>query len=238
MAVLTESKIKKLLRRTELKETKSLVLEPGTVITPSAKEYLKDITIRYMKVAEACEIENQETRLPRKESKIDKIRNEKGIQEVLIYKDGNGKEMWKNQSTYQFKTKIDIIISRILILQKKSQHMGNMELVEGLNNILMVFKSISIEKKLELVEEIESLLKEKNPYSVSSYLQDSFIPTYKDEEYIIALFELHAHFKELEYFIANGMKESLSFENYINYMSIATILKEYCWILMVKFKEN
>lgn len=238
MPILTESKIKKLLRRTELKETKSLVLEPGTVITPSAKEYLKDITIRYMKVTEKSETENQETRLPTKELKIDKTRNEKSIHEALIYKDDDGKEIWKSQSIYQFKTKIHIIISRILILQKKGQHMGNMELVEALNNILMVFKSISIENKLELVEEIENLLKEKNPYSVSSYLQDSFIPTYKDEEYIIGLFELHAYFKELEYFIANGMKESLTFEDYINYMSIATILKEYCWILMVKFKEN
>ncbi|WP_353097287.1 hypothetical protein [Tissierella praeacuta] len=239
MAILTESKIKKLFRTTRLKETKSLVLEPGTIITPSAKEYLKDITIEYMEIPETSETKNQEATFPMTQLKVSEPKN---IQEVLIYDNGKGQKMWRSHLTYQFKIKIDIIISRILTLQKKSHHIGKIELVEALNTILIVVKTISMEilasDKLDLVQEIERLLEDKKPYVASLYPEDSFIPTYKDEECVIALFELHSYLRELEHFIAKEMKEILTFEDYINCISTLTILKDYCWILMVQSKEN
>lgn len=242
MAILTESKIKKLLRTTKLKETKFLVLEPGTVITPSAKEYLKDITIEYMEIPEEPETKNEKATFPMTQLKVKEPKSAKNIQEILMYSNGSGQEMWKSHSTYQFKIKIDIIISHILTLQKKSHHIGKMELVEALNTILIVVKTISMEilasDKLDLVQEIEKLLEDKKPYVASLYPEGSFIPTYKDEECVIALFELHAYLQELEHFIAKEMKEILTFEDYINCISIVTILKDYCWILMVQSKEN
>ncbi|WP_304341667.1 hypothetical protein [Metaclostridioides mangenotii] len=242
MAILTESKIKRLLRTTKLKETKFLVLEPGTVITPSAKEYLKDITIEYMEIPEASETKNQEAALPMPQLKINKPQDEKNIQDVLVYMNGNGQVMWKSHLTYQFRIKIDITISHILNLQKKSHYLGKMELVEALNTILMVVKTITMETlasyRLDLVQEIERLLEDKKPYVASIYPEGSFIPTYKDEECVIALFELHAYLQELEHFIAKEMKESLIFEDYIKCISIANILKDYCWVLMVQMKEN
>ena len=208
MAILTESKIKRLLRTTNLKETKLLVLEPGTVITPSAKEYLKGITIEYMKKPEATSPMTQ----------------------------------WKSQLTYQFRIKINIAISHIVTLQKKSHDMGNTELVVALNTILMIVKTITMETlasyRLELVQEIEELLKDKKPYVDSIYPEDSYVPTYKDEECVIALFELHACLQDLEHFIAKEMKEGLKFEDYIKCISIATTLKDYCWVLMVQMIEN
>jgi len=208
MAILTESKIKRLLRTTNLKETKLLVLEPGTVITPSAKEYLKGITIEYMKIPEATSPMAQ----------------------------------WKSQLTYQFRIKINIAISHIVTLQKKSHDMGNTELVVALNTILMIVKTITMETlasyRLELVQEIEELLKDKKPYVDSIYPEDSYVPTYKDEECVIALFELHACLQDLEHFIAKEMKEGLKFEDYIKCISIATTLKDYCWVLMVQMIEN
>jgi len=208
MAILTESKIKRLLRTTNLKETKLLVLEPGTVITPSAKEYLKGITIEYMKKPEATSPMAQ----------------------------------WKSQLTYQFRIKINIAISHIVTLQKKSHDMGNTELVVALNTILMIVKTITMETlasyRLELVQEIEELLKDKKPYVDSIYPEDSYVPTYKDEECVIALFELHAYLQDLEHFIAKEMKEGLKFEDYIKCISIATTLKDYCWVLMVQMMEN
>jgi len=208
MAILTESKIKRLLRTTNLKETKLLVLEPGTVITPSAKEYLKGITIEYMKKPEATSPMAQ----------------------------------WKSQLTYQFRIKINIAISHIVTLQKKSHDMGNTELVVALNTILMIVKTITMETlasyRLELVQEIEKLLKDKKPYVDSIYPEDSYVPTYKDEECVIALFELHAYLQDLEHFIAKEMKEGLKFEDYIKCISMATTLKDYCWVLMVQMIEN
>lgn len=238
MAILTESKIKRLLRTTKLKETKSLVLESGTIITPSAKEYLKDITIEYVKTPELSKTKDKETSLPIPESKTNGTNNIRSIRDVLIYKNSNGEEIWRGQSNYQFKIKIDLIISRILTLQKKGQYIGNMELIEALDTILMVLKAETIQNKLELVQEIEKLLESKNSYILNSYLENSFIPTYKDEECTIALFELHAYLQELEHFIAKEMNEILTFENYINYISIATALKEYCWLLIVQVKEE
>lgn len=242
MAILTEGKIKRLLRTTKLKDTKFLVLEPGTVITPSAKEYLKDITIEYMEISEVSETNNQEATFPIPKLKLNELQNTKNIQEVLIYNNGNGQEMWKSHLTYKFRIKIDITISHILTLQKKCHHIGKMELVEILNTMLMVVKTISMETlasdKLDLVQEIEKLLEDKKPYATSIYPEGSFIPTYKDEECVIALFELHAYLQELEHFIAKEMKDNLTFEDYINCISIATILKDYCWILMVQLKEN
>lgn len=242
MAILTESKIKKLLRTTELKETKYLVLEPGTVITPSAKEYLKDITIEYVEMTEESRAMNQEITLPTGELKIDERLDSKGIQELLIYKDANGQEIWKSQLIYQFKIKIDLIISRILTLQKKSQHVDDIELIESLNRILMIIKTIPIDAlaldKMEMVEEIVKIVEDKRPYAMSLYPESIFIPDYKEEECVIALFELHAYLQELEHFIAKEMKDSLRFENYINYISIMTVLREYSWILMIQSKEN
>lgn len=232
MAILTESKIKKLLRTTKLKETKSLVLEPGTVITPSAKEYLKNITIEYMEISKTSETKNQKATFPMTRLKIDEPQNIKK----------NGQEIWKSHLAYEFKIKVDITISHILTLQKKCHHIGNMGLVEALNRILMVVKTISIETlvsdKLDLVQEIEKLLEDKKTYGSSLYPQDSFIPTYQDKKCVIALFELHAHLQDLEHFIAKEMKEIGSFEKYLNCISIVTILKDYCWILMVQSKEN
>jgi len=242
MAILTEIKIKRLLRTTKLKETKFLVLEPGTVITPSAKEYLKDITIEYMEIAEASKSKNQEETFPITKLKVNAPQNAKNIQEVLINNNGNEQEIWKSHLTYQLRIKIDIITSYILTLQKKSHHIGKMELVEALNTILMVVKALSMETlpsdKSDLVKEIEKLLEDKNPYVDSVYSGGSFIPTYKDEERVIALFELHAYLQELEHFIAKEMKGSLTFDYYTNCIFIATILKDYCWILMVQLKEN
>lgn len=242
MAILTESKIKKLLRTTKLKETKFLVIEPGTVITPSAREYLKDITIEYADIAETSEAKNQETTSPKTQLKINESKNTRNIHEALICNNGSGQETWKNHLSYQFKIKIDITISRIVTLQKKSHNIGKMDLVESLNTILMIVKAISIETllsyRLELVQKIEKLLEEKKSYSVSLYPEGIFIPTYKDEDCVIALFELHAYLQELEYFIAKEMKEILKFEDYINYISIATSLKDYCWILIVQTKES
>lgn len=212
MAILTESKIKRLLRTTNLKETKILVLEPGTVITPSAKEYLKGITIEY-KIPESSETKNQETTFP-----------------------------VTSHLTYQFRIKINIAISHIVTLQKKSHDTGNTELVVALNTILMAVKTITMETlasyRLDLVQEIEKLLKDKKPYADSMYPEDSYVPTYKDEECVIALFELHAYLQELEHFIAKEMKEDLKFEDYIKCNSIAAAVKDYCWVLMVQMIEN
>lgn len=242
MAILTEGKIKKLLRTTKLKETKFLVLEPGTVITPSAKEYLKDIIIEYMEIPESSETNNKEATLPMTQLKVNEPQNSKKIQEVLIYNNGNGQEMWKSHLTYKLRIKIDIILSHIITLQKKSHNLGKIELVEDLNTILMVVQTISMDTsdsdKLDMVEEIEKLLEDKKSKAASIYQEGFFVPTYKDEECVIDLFELHAYLQELEHFIAKEMKETLTFEDYINYISIATILKDYCWILMVQFKEN
>jgi len=183
------------------------------VITPSAKEFLKDITIEYADIAETSGVKNQEKTSPK-----------------------------KSHLFYQFKIKIDITISRILILQKKGHNIGKMELVEALNTILMIVKAISIgtllSYRLELIQKIEKFLEEKRSYSASLYPEGIFIPTYKDEDCVIALFELHAYLQELEHFIAKEMKEILKFEDYINYISIATSLKDYCWILMVQSKES
>lgn len=208
MAILTESKIKRLLRTTNLKETKLLVLEPGTVITPSAKEYLKGITIEYMKIPEVTSPMAQ----------------------------------WKSQLTYQFRIKINIAISHIVTLQKKSHDMGNTELVVALNTILMVVKTLTMETlasyRLELIQDIEKLLKDKKPYVDSVYPEDSYVPTYKDEECVIALFELHAYLQDLEHFIAKEMKEGLKYEDYIKCISMAATLKDYCWFLMVQMIES
>ncbi len=242
MAILTESKIKRLLRTTKLKETKILVLEPGTVITPSAKEYLKDITIEYMKIPEVSETKTQEAAFPMTQLKVNEPQSAKNIQDVLIYRNGNGQVMWKSHLTYQFKIKINIIISHIVALQKKSHCIGKTELVEALNTILMVVKTITMETlasyRLDLIQEVEKLLEDKKPYIDSLYPEGSFIPTYKDEECVIALFELHAYLQELEHFIAKEMKEDLKFEDYIKCISIAATLKDYCRALMVQMKEN
>ncbi|GEM_PF-726440 len=242
MAILTESKIKKLLRTTKLKETKLLILEPGTVITPSAREYLKDITIEYADIAETSEAKNQEITSPKTKFKINESKNTRNIHEASICNNGSGQEIWKSHLSYQFKIKIDITISRIVTLQKKSHNIGKVELAEALNTILMIVKAISIETllsyRLELVQKIEKFLEEKKSYSASLYPEGIFIPTYKDEECVIALFELHAYFQDLEHFIAKEMKEILKFEDYINYISIATSVKNYCWVLMVKSKES
>ncbi|ADL04100.1 hypothetical protein [Lacrimispora saccharolytica] len=213
MAILTESNIKRLLRTTNLKETKYLVLDPGTVITPSAKEYLKDITIEYRKIPEASETKTQDAAFP-----------------------------MTHRLTYEFEMKINIAISHIVTLQKKSHCIGNTELTEALNTILMIVKTVPMDPfasyRADLVQELEKLLEDKKPYIDSYYPEGSFIPTYKDEECVIALFELHAYLQELEHFIAKKMKDGLKFEDYLKCISIATALKEYCWVLMVQMKEN
>ena len=118
-----------------------------------------------------------------------------------------------------------------------------MELVGALNTILVIVQTMTMETlasdKLDLVQEIENWLEDKKV--ICCQFISERLPLFqpiKMKKWVIDLFKLHGYLQELEHFISKVMKDFLKSEDYINCISIVTILKDYCWVLMGTVKRK
>ena len=207
VTVLTESKIKKLLRTTDFKINKQLLLEEGTIITPSAKEYLNGISVTYREVPINQQLkslnisdtaDNLSQPLP---SNLDNV----GEFDINYYQ-----VVWENH--------IYSIISEIVYIQKTCNDENNVEVIKRLNDlitILLEFKDFHFKKANNLLLKVsEDKTTKEISISGSTSSMDTIIPSYTDSKASVLLFRLYTQLNALHIYTADNFRRYFSMEDY------------------------
>lgn len=230
MAILTESKIRKLLKTTDLKETKTLRLEPGTIITPSAKGYLNDITVIY-----GSQVEEPPT-----PASVEPVNNHTEQPSKNHFRQINrlGHEVVHNHFSFQWNIKVEKVISTILEGQHVSYAHQQTGLIADLDNLLqmlqdfrkLVFRGNYWERFHIEEEAFEQEVEQRNQL----FSQHSFIPKYSDGELVLMLYRLYIEVRELELHASSCLQPYLLYDEYCSLMEQFLFMKEYVWVLMIR----
>lgn len=232
MAILTESTIRKLLRTTDLKQTKILYLEPGTIITPSAKSYLNEIKIVYRNLLK----EGEE---PARNS-VGEIESAK--KDPLKSFNRQGQEVTYNHFTLSWSIKVEKMMSTVLLGQQLSHSKKEIQLTAELDTIVTVLQDFrrlmfreNYWEKCHIDEDKfeEQLEKVKDQFSPGS-----FIPKYTEGEVILMLYGLYTDIRELELQASSCFHNYLLFDEYCGLVERCRFMTEYVWSLMINRIEG
>lgn len=209
MKVLTEAEIRTIIKKDQAKE---LVVKTGTIITPSAREYLneKKIQIKFSdgeqsseKGVKATQETVEETFIPKYISKYTGGYFEKKPEEMTqLY----GNELvFKNHPSIIFRGKLDSLQSKILEVQVKADQNKSEKLVKDLQEILQYVRNIL---KAEVIkQDVEEIclfgLKEEDIRKMSHFPKkyigvEHILPDYKMGEIVIGLNAIRSGVRETE----------------------------------------
>ncbi|UJF15311.1 hypothetical protein LZ578_10085 [Jeotgalibaca sp. MA1X17-3] len=231
MAILTESTIRKLLRTTDLKQTKVLHLEPGTIITPSAKSYLNDITVIYRNLLEEVEGSAHET--------IDQIDTTK---DSLKSYNRQGQEVAHNHFTLSWNIKLEKLLSTVLFGQQLSHTKKEIQLTAELDTIVTVLEDfrrlIFYENYWEKCHIDEEKFGKQFDKIKEQFSPGTFIPKYTDGEVVLMLYGLYTDVRELELYASSCFQNYLLFDDYCGLVERCRFMAEYIWSLMINRIEG
>lgn len=214
MAILTESKIRKLLKTTNLTSTKELVLEPGTIITPSAKSYLTDITIRFQ----------------------DEIVEEEPAVELPIQVKPTT-EPKENRISKAWRVEVDQVIVSIIQKQKVFHQQNKAVQVAELAvvlNILTDLRKMNTAENYEIAKTFEQTLREVQ----DKYPKATFIPSYDANEGSLHFYECYVQLRALELAAHKQLGDYLLEEELTQLASHCRLLIDYAWLLMAQQLET
>lgn len=215
MAVLTESKIRKLIKTPEVQASKRLVLEPGTIITPSAKSYLTNIKVEYRERETVFEEDTRED-VPVKVAVS--VRN--------------------NRATQQWHHVLDKLTSKLLFDQKYAASLKENDVLARLGFLIETLQDY---KKMDFLGnhyfEEDSLSLEVQNWS-ETYSQESFIPTYLDEELVLRLHARYLDARELEIQGINSLRDYLLVEEFHALSRSCRAMANDIWLMMIRKIET
>lgn len=210
MKVLTEAEIRSMIKRDQANE---LVVKTGTIITPSAREYLNEKKIQ-------IKFSDGEQELLKKDIKsTQEIEEEKFIPKYVSkysggYFDKKPEEMtqlygnelvFKNHPSIIFRGKLDSLQSKILELQVKADQNKSEKLVKDLQDVLQYVRNIlKAEVIKQDIEEISLFgLKEEDLRKMSHFPMkyigvEHILPDYKMGELVIGLNAIRSSVRETE----------------------------------------
>lgn len=218
MAILTENNIRKLLRTTNLKETKVLVLEPGTIITPSAKSYLTDVKVIYEEQSDPVPVEKAE---------------EPVVCQAPIIRD---ESLLHPQFSLNWKIKVEQVIGEVLYAQQISLQQQNRGLITELDSVLNVLQDF---RQLRFYEN-DSVHYQMDPGKYPQadfYSSDTFLPNYTDGEVALMVYRLYTQIRNLQV-EASNFQTCLPFEEYYRLIKACRFLADYVWMLMIQEIEE
>lgn len=233
MAILTESKIRKLLRTTDLKESKVLILEPGTLITPSAKSYLNDVTIVYRNHSEVEEV--AKVMQPTSQPTIARIN-------PLQITNQQGHEVAYNHVTFSWNVKIECLIGDVLVSQQLSHEKNKNTLPNDLAillPILQAFRQLNFsEDNWSRYQNEKKTISPTSSMNKESFRPDNFIPAFTDGEVALFLYRLYTHVRMLEVDASSYLQSYLLFEEYCQLINGCRWMADYIWLLMIQELEE
>lgn len=179
MRLLTESKIRELLRTTNLKHSRELVIEKNTIITPAAKTYINEKKIRLIE-----DDMNIQTYQPEPT-----VSQEPLVEDYLI-----------NPKLMLTTTKVEKLIVQATILQKEC--LNNQSLLARINIIISTLKQLKntllSEEELEVDKELIENFYSEDINNLSQHEPDTY-PTYKESYLTLRLFEFYIDVKTTSY---------------------------------------
>lgn len=216
MAILTESKIKKLLKTTDLKETKYLVLEPGTIITPSARGYLNGISIHYEEAVPVTH-QTEEPDLP-----------------IQVLPKTEYKE---NRISKKWRLEVDKLLNVTVQKQYEAYRQQKNEQVAELAVIVTILKdlrNLDVESAYTIAESFGSTVTEVQ----EQYPQMTFIPTYTAGEWALYFYDCVVQLRVLEVQADIQLRDYLLDTEFQKLNDHLRLLIDYAWLLMVKQHET
>lgn len=232
MAILTENKIRKLLRTTDLKATKILCLEPGTIITPAAKGYLNGVTVTYCEQVEKPT--ESEIALGTHPSEV-----VTAVSNPIPVSTRN--EPAGNQITWSWNIQVELLISEVLAGQQLSFKLKQDQLTQDLKPVLDVLRDF---RKLDFCNDYWSHYQvEKEKYSQeiakreTAYSPEDYIPSYSDEEAVM-IYQLYTKVRHLQITAYSCMQAYLLFDDFYCLLEGCRWMAEYLWILMIRKIED
>lgn len=244
VSVLTEYALRSKLRGENITE---LVVDKGTIITPSAKQYLQDKNIKLV-VKDYKAPENNNQNIQREEEKKFLPKYE-GVQggfyeskpEYMTQLYGN-KLVLKDHKRIVFRGKIDSLEGKILQTQVLAKNLGNKKVLSELEEVLKVLRNIA---KAEILNEnlgefsilgmSEEELRETS-HNPKKYLNVDhlFYPSYEIGEMAVALNILRSEVREVEVAAVKAFKNEENEVTRLDILQYLNRLSSCFYVMMLK----
>ncbi|NFA60219.1 cobalamin adenosyltransferase [Clostridium sporogenes] len=245
MSVITESEIRKRLKKENLKELKELQVLKKDIVTPSAKSFLTEhnIELKYVDAIEKKQ-EKKEEKIVSPDYKYETIFGArlKEKPEYMTHLKGNIL-VFKDHSRIIFRGKIDALEAKILETQILCNKLGENLVVKDLQEILDFVRKIL---RCEVLEEefvdfnlqgmTKEELREKSHYPEKYFGMPHFIPDYTMGEVVIALNILRTLTREVELSAFKAFKNEYGAVERVDIIRALNRLSSLFWIMMFKYR--
>jgi len=193
MKLLTELKIRKLMKETDLKKCKRLEIQPDTIITPAARSFLNEHKIQLSTESETSVSVVQESTLPNVEeghSTLFKVSQDRGSQLGI---------------------ELDRSILDIILLQK--DNLKHQTFVLELETLKQILKEVKL--NLQNKESQTDLSKKRHEFYIGNskfvkQYSDGTEPSYTDSTQSLQLFKIYLDLKSGVYKVINDQEMTLS----------------------------
>lgn len=252
MSVLTESSIRSLLGREDLKKLKKFKIKKGDIITPSAKSYLAEHSIELVYVEK--DVEKEEVK---EEVKIIEVQKEKEYKYKTVF----GAELevkpehmthlvgnllvFKDHKRIIFRGKIDSLEAKILEIQIICFKLGMNKLVDDLQEILEFVRKILrcevLDEKLEdfnIQGMTKSELREKSHNPQKYFGIGHEMPKYDMGEVVVGLNSLRTKTREVELVAYEAFKGEYGAVTREDLITALNRLSSVFWIMIFKVRTG
>ncbi|WP_027634024.1 ethanolamine utilization cobalamin adenosyltransferase [Clostridium hydrogeniformans] len=245
MSLITESELRKRLKKDNLKELKELQVLKKDIVTPSAKSFLTEhnIELKYVDVIEEKKDEKEEKVI------IDEYKYEtifgahlKEKPEHMTHLKGNTL-VFKDHNRILFRGKVDTLESKILETQILCNKLGEALVIKDLQEILDFVRRIL---RCEVLEEellefnlqgmTKEELREKSHYPEKYFGMSHFTPDYTMGEVVIALNSLRTLTREVELSALKAFKNEYGMVERVDIIRALNRLSSLFWIMMFKYR--
>jgi len=233
MPILTESKVKKLLKTTDMKKSKILLLESGTIITPAAKSYLTGIKVEFQEKEE----EKPKVEFPIPNETRHEHSTDRNVYPVVEQK----KELAQNHFTFVWNNHVECLISDFLSAQQVSFENQQKDLIPELDKMIQVlkdFRKMDFCKNYWLKYGVDEEGFRKRREKESSYSPVTFIPSYSDGREVVMFYRLYTQVNSFQIHASKWLQPYLNSEEYFLMLEGCRWMADYIWSLMIGEKEK
>lgn len=230
MAILTEATVRKLIKTTEIQETKVVEVEKGTIITPSARSFLSDHQIKLQEMPK-CETKEEFTQKNEAEQT-----GKKEAQNPFVYKTLDGGQFVEkpvymsilkgntivpnDHPEIKLRGQLDTLHGEVLKVQLLASEAGFSDLIE----------------ELELIARCSQFMQESRLPSKLAYPRETEVVTfpidYQMGALVIALNQLRLMIEQTSLMAYESLKEADGTIKEVELLEVLTKLARFCWKLM------
>jgi len=233
MAILTEETVRRLIKTTEIQETKVVEVEKGTIITPSARSFLSDHQIKLQEIP-SCETNREDNQ--KNKAEVTGNQEVKIVQNPFLYKTLDGGQFVEkpvhmsvlkgniivpnDHPEIKLRGQLDMLHGEVLKVQLLASEAGFSDLIE----------------ELELIARCSQFMQESRLPSKLAYPSETEVVTfsidYQMGALVIALNQLRLMIEQTSLMAYESLKEADGTIKEVELLEVLTKLARFCWKLM------